>query len=160
VNVTNKTGEKMTTETQTIASSIRVLTKIESTIVDHERELAVLKQYRDTAEQQVIDALIEEAIDRGVDPNDYKTKVDGKTYSLDTTIAITPLDKESGPAVVRWISENGGHDMFQPTMPWQRRNSFLRETFVDDDDNILDFPEELAPLVKVYKAPRLKSVKA
>ncbi len=134
----------------TIAGAIRVLTKIETTITEHERELDTLKQYKHDAEQRVIDAMIDDCVD--------KISVDGRSYKLDKTIQLSP-ETDMSDFVVKWIEQNGGADLTTPQMHWKRRNSFLNESFITDDGTVL-IPAELVGAVKVYEAPRLKSVKA
>ena len=135
----------------TLTGSIRVLGKVEAMIAESELHLSELKKVKMTAEQQVIDCFVSEEVD--------KISVDGRSYRVDVVPRISPA---AGLAddVVRWIADNGGADLIQPSMNAARRNKFLREVCVDDITGTVSVPDGLDSLVVVFEQPQLKSVKS
>lgn len=83
----------------------------------------------------------------------------GKRWTADAKTYVKPATGESD-AVVKWIEANGGSDLVQPSMHWQRRDSFLREQFLDDDGCELPLPDALVGKVSFHTEPTVTRRKA
>ena len=128
-----------------IVESIRRLCQAEVELADRNADAAEAKRLKHEAEQQVIDALVNEEIDR--------ITVDGRSYSYSIKPRLAPA-KGMADKVVMWVKENGGADLVKPTMNARSRDAFLCEVLVDDDGEVR-LPPELNGLIAVYEQPVL-----
>jgi len=135
----------------TIQSTIQVVISCEELVSLAEQNLAEAKRALEAAEQQTLDAFAD-------DPQQGAIIYAGRKWSAETKTTLSP-DTGCSDLVVGWIMENGGADLCKPAMHHARRDSFLRERFLDDDGNV-NLPEDLIELVRVFDLPKLARRKA
>jgi hypothetical protein len=136
------------TDTQTITPSvqdeIRVYCKIEQQVANADEQAAQLRDMLRTAEARVIEAMI--------DTETEAITFDGRSWKVGEIVKVSPENGRS-EQVDEWISFRAP-ELVKPTIHWKRRESYLNDTLISDDGEVM-IPDALDGMLKVYRGPIL-----